>query len=201
MIKNRKRMKKSTRIISTILAVALLFTTLFASGVLATTVFDEDGNETLKITGTVSGKVTEEVLYDNLITYRDREGVLMQSYTPKSGDVIIYSKNTVGKVNCIYVFFTKEDLKKDFFIHSTHSAKRYDHMMTVVSGRVTQYAYGKDVVMQSTDILASDVSGATFTILTDKGFETGSAADLSIGDFVVARLRYGVVKEFVIIRL
>ncbi len=44
MIKKRKRMKKSTRIVSVSLAVALLLTTLFASGVLATTVFEQDSN-------------------------------------------------------------------------------------------------------------------------------------------------------------
>lgn len=75
MIKNRKRMKKSTRIISTILAVALLFTTLFASGVLATTVFDEESN----ILFIVNGKTIEfdnKPFYENNTVYLPLREVL-----------------------------------------------------------------------------------------------------------------------------
>ena len=75
MIKNRKRMKKSTRIISTILAVALLFTTLFASGVLATTVFDEESD----ILFIVNGKTIEfdnKPFYENNTVYLPLREVL-----------------------------------------------------------------------------------------------------------------------------
>ena len=75
MIKKRKRMKKSTRIISTILAVALLFTTLFASGVLATTVFEEESN----ILFVVNGKTIEfdnKPFYENNTVYLPLREVL-----------------------------------------------------------------------------------------------------------------------------
>ncbi|MBR3995218.1 MAG: peptidoglycan DD-metalloendopeptidase family protein [Clostridia bacterium] len=75
MIKNRKRMKKSTRIISTILAVALLFTTLFASGVLATTVLGEESN----ILFIVNGKTIEfdnKPFYENNTVYLPLREVL-----------------------------------------------------------------------------------------------------------------------------
>ncbi len=75
MIKKRKRMKKSTRIISTILAVALLITTLFASGVLATTVFEEESN----ILFVVNGKTIEfdnKPFYENNTVYLPLREVL-----------------------------------------------------------------------------------------------------------------------------
>ena len=75
MIKKRKRMKKSTRIISTILAVALLITTLFASGVLATTVFEEESN----ILFVVNGKTIEfdnKPFYENDTVYLPLREVL-----------------------------------------------------------------------------------------------------------------------------
>ena len=75
MIKKRKRMKKSTRIVSTILAVALLLTTLFASGVLATTVFDEESN----ILFIVNGKTIEfdnKPFYENNTVYLPLREVL-----------------------------------------------------------------------------------------------------------------------------
>lgn len=75
MIKKRKRMKKSTRIVSTILAVALLLTTLFASGVLATTVFEEESN----ITFICNGKTIEfdnKPFYENNTVYLPLREVL-----------------------------------------------------------------------------------------------------------------------------
>ena len=75
MIKKRKRIKKSTRIVSTVLAVALLLTTLFASGVLATTVFEEESN----ITFICNGKAIEfdnKPFYENNTVYLPLREVL-----------------------------------------------------------------------------------------------------------------------------
>ena len=68
MIKKRKRIKKSTKILSIILAAALLLSTLFVSGVLATTVFEENSN----IIFICNGKIIEfdnKPFYENNTVY------------------------------------------------------------------------------------------------------------------------------------
>ncbi len=68
MIKNRKRIGKITQILSTILAVVILATTVFTSGVLATAVFEDNSN----IHFTCNGKVinfTNKPFYENNTVY------------------------------------------------------------------------------------------------------------------------------------
>ena len=68
MIKNRKTIGKITQILSTILAVVILATTVFTSGVLATVVFEDDSN----IHFICNGKVinfTKKPFYENNTVY------------------------------------------------------------------------------------------------------------------------------------
>ncbi len=68
MIKNRKTIGKITQILSTILAVVILATTVFTSGVLATAIFEDNSN----IHFTCNGKVidfTNKPFYENNTVY------------------------------------------------------------------------------------------------------------------------------------
>ena len=68
MIKNRKRIGKITQILSTILAVVILATTVFTSGVLATAVFEDNSNILLPCTGKVIN-FTNKPFYENNTVY------------------------------------------------------------------------------------------------------------------------------------
>ena len=75
MIKKRKRMKKSTRIVSAVLALVLLLSTLFVSGVLATTVFEEDSNITFICNGNLI-EFDNKPFYENNTVYLPLREVL-----------------------------------------------------------------------------------------------------------------------------
>ena len=75
MIKKRKRMKKSTRIVSFALAAVLLLVTLFASGVLATSVFEEESNITFICNGNII-EFDNKPFYENNTVYLPLREVL-----------------------------------------------------------------------------------------------------------------------------
>ncbi len=164
-----------------------------------TTAVDELGDEVPKIQGLQLGKPVEAFLYDKFITYRNREGSLVGSYTPQKNDVIAYTTDANGKVNLIVLFYRDGD-KDNKFLYSSHDAGRFDGIMTVLSGRVEQFANGKDIVINSTDIIANGSAPTSITVINSKGAYAGTIADVSIGDFVLGRLRYGNIKEYVVIR-
>ena len=75
MIKKRKRIKKSTRIVSTVLAAVLLLTTLFVSGVLATSVLEEETNITFICNGNII-EFDNKPFYENNTVYLPLREVL-----------------------------------------------------------------------------------------------------------------------------
>lgn len=75
MIKKRKRIKRSTKFVSVSLAVILLLTTLFASGILATSVLEEDSNITFICNGNII-EFNNKPFYENNTVYLPLREVL-----------------------------------------------------------------------------------------------------------------------------
>ena len=91
---------------------------------------DLAGEELVKITGISAGSTVEKLLYPEKITYRNKSGAVIESYTPKKGDIIAYGENLSGYVNCVQVFYQNADFGSTF-LYSNHSSARFDGEMTV----------------------------------------------------------------------
>ncbi len=160
---------------------------------------DEEGEDVCRITGLMSGGTVEKVLYSDKITYRDRDGVVIAGYQPQAGDVIAFGENTAGYVNCVQIFYQEKGFG-DAFFYTNHSSGRFDAEMSVFGAEILQFQNGKDAVFQAAQMIACSTESAAVAMIDRERYRKASVSEISVGDFVIGRMRYGVLLDLIIIR-
>ena len=160
---------------------------------------DENGEEVCRITGLTNGGVGEKVLYPDKITYRSRDGSVISGYNPQAGDIIAFGENTAGYVNCVQIFY-QENGFGDAFFYTSHSSGRFDGEMSVFGAEILQFQNGKDAVFQAIQMIACSTESAMVSIADRGRYRKASVSEISVGDFVVGRMRYGSLLDLIIIR-
>ena len=102
-------------------------------------------------------------------------------------------------MNCVQIFY-QENGFRDAFFYTSHSSGRFDGEMSVFGAEILQFQNGKDAVFQAIQMIACSTESAMVSIADRGRYRKASVSEISVGDFVVGRMRYGSLLDLIIIR-